>query len=117
MYKLILSLFFSISLLYSQVYNCTKRFSGEILKDTIVYNTIEECSTKLTIKKTNIIIEDGKYNYKLKQRVLKTNSEIIYYAIDWEDLKCIIIIENYSDFKYIYFQYENMVFGYKIIEI
>lgn len=121
MKKLILTLFTTIilSTVNSQTtYECVKHFDGTVLKDSISWNPTENITnTKLTINKSTILIENNKYEFKLITLISNTNNELIYYSTDWEDLHCYVIIEDYISYKYVYFQYENLIYGYKIIKI
>lgn len=117
MKQLLIILLFIITLT-AQSYNCIKHFDGKIQSDTIAWNPTENITnTKLKINKSTILIENNKYEFKLIKLISKTNNELIYYSTDWEDLHCYVIIESYDSYKYIYFQYENLIYGYKIIEI
>lgn len=116
MKKLLILLLTTITILYAQTFRTLKRFEGILSNDSITWTKIIELDSKLTINKQKITIE-GNRTFKLLQRISKDNQTTIYYAIDWEKLKCYVIIEEFEGFKYIYFQYNDIIIGYKIIEI
>lgn len=116
MKTLLITLLFTISVVTAQTYKQVKQFCGVVTQDSIIWNKNQEITGKLTITK-NIILIDNKKSFKLIEKLQQTNNETIYYAIDWEKLKCYVIIEDYDEFKYIYFQWSDIIIGYKIIEI
>ena len=109
-------LLISLTSLYSQTYKAVLKYKGEV-SDSIHWISQETINNKFTINKQSITIEDNKYTFKLLKRISNNNNELIYYAKDWEDLRCYIIIETFEGYKYIYFQWSNLIVGYKIIRI
>lgn len=132
MKKLIITLLlvFGLSLnLFTQTktpilkYKCIHFFKGTIYNEDILWDPTQEITKKniIKIKKNHITIENGKWYFDVKEQFSEniTNKYIEYrwYAIDKNKQKCIIILMTFEDYTHIYFEYEDIMFGYNIVLI
>lgn len=114
--KLTLFILLFTTVLNAQTFNTSRKFSGTIDSlQNITWITDESTvNNQLTITKDTIFIENKKYYYCLNDTIEKTSFHIAIYSTDHLGSKCIILIEEYFKFKYIYFQYQGSIFGYII---
>lgn len=122
--KKILFILLLITPLYSQSYNCVEYYEGEVIsKDSINWIEPLKSDAKLYIHgDTSITViddyfEQSTYSYILVTKLQDDSLETIYFSWDWEKYECFVRIEHYLQCDVIYFQYENMIWGYKIKKI